>query len=111
MQGDDDMTIFQSTKAMDVSLLRRLQVATRSYLGNRTALVILAVVAIAASLALNWSWLVAAGIAPVLLTALPCLVMCGLGLCMNKMAGNSCAPGSAQSTPGENKQTQSDERN
>jgi hypothetical protein len=105
------MTIFQSTKATDVSLLRRLQHTTRSYLGNRTALSILAVVATAAGLALNWSWLVTAGIAPILLTALPCLVMCGLGLCMNKMAGRSCAPGSAQNTPGEIKQTQSDERN
>ena len=81
------MSIFQSTKAMDVSLLRRLQHSTRSYFGNRTALGILVVVAIAAGLALNWSWLVAAWIAPVALTALPCLVMCGLGLCMNKMVG------------------------
>jgi hypothetical protein len=105
------MTIFQFTKAMNVWLPRRLQHATRSYLGNRTALAILAIGAIAAGLALNWSWLVAAGIAPILLTALPCLVMCGLGLCMNKMAGRSCAPGPAQSTPGEIKQTQSDERN
>jgi hypothetical protein len=105
------MTNFQSTKAMDVSLLRRLQNATHSYLSNRMALAILAIVAIAAGLVLNWSWLVAAGIAPILLTALPCLVMCGLGLCMNKMAGRSCAPGSTQNTSGEIKQTQSDERN
>ena len=35
-----------------------------------------------AGIALNWSWLVAAGIAPILLSTLPCLVMCGLGLCM-----------------------------
>jgi hypothetical protein len=104
------MTISQSTKAVDVSLARRVQHATRSYLGNRTALAILAVIAIAGGLAFNWSWLVAAGIAPILLTALPCLVMCGLGLCMNKMAGGPCAPGSTQNTSGEIKQTQSDER-
>jgi hypothetical protein len=36
---------------------------------------------------LNWSWLVAVGIAPLLLTALPCIAMCGLGLCMNRMKG------------------------
>ena len=35
-----------------------------------------------AGIALNWSWLVAAGIAPILLSTLPCLVMCGLGVCM-----------------------------
>jgi fatty acid desaturase len=105
------MTTPQSSKAADASPVRDLRHAARYYFGNRTALAILAIVAIAAGLALNWSWLVAAGIAPVLLTALPCLVMCGLGLCMNKMAGRSCALGSAQSTSGEIKQTQSDERN
>jgi hypothetical protein len=41
--------------------------------------------------ALNWSWLVAVGIAPLLITALPCAAMCALGLCMNKMAGGSCS--------------------
>jgi hypothetical protein len=41
--------------------------------------------------ALNWSWLVAVGIAPLLLTVLPCAAMCALGLCMNRMAGGSCS--------------------
>jgi hypothetical protein len=41
----------------------------------------------------NWSWLVAPGIAPAILTALPCPVMCGAGLCVNRLigAGRSCA--------------------
>lgn len=38
----------------------------------------------------NWSWLVAAGIAPLLLSVLPCVAMCALGLCMSRMKGNSC---------------------
>ncbi|GGG52463.1 hypothetical protein GCM10010964_44520 [Caldovatus sediminis] len=38
----------------------------------------------------GWSWLVAAGVAPVLLGALPCLAMCALGLCMGRM-GSGCA--------------------
>ena len=33
-------------------------------------------------LALNWSWLVAAGIAPLILGLAPCVAMCALGLCM-----------------------------
>lgn len=37
-----------------------------------------------AAVAGGWGWLVAAGIAPVLLSVAPCLVMCGLGLCMNR---------------------------
>jgi hypothetical protein len=57
---------------------------------------VLASVAIAAGLALNWSWLVAAGIAPFLLTALPCVAMCALGLCMGRKGGQSC---SAENTP------------
>lgn len=38
----------------------------------------------------NWSWLVAAGIAPLLLSVLPCVAMCALGLCMSRMNGRSC---------------------
>ncbi|RVH28084.1 hypothetical protein CN211_25985 [Sinorhizobium meliloti] len=37
-------------------------------------------------LAFNWNWLVAAGVAPPLLSVLPCLAMCALGLCMNRMS-------------------------
>ena len=85
------MTTSETRKAANTSLMRDLGHAARYYLGNRRALLILAVVAVIGGTALNWSWLVAAGIAPVLLTALPCLVMCGLGLCMTKMVGGSCA--------------------
>lgn len=35
-----------------------------------------------AALTWNWSWLVAVGVIPVLLSFAPCLLMCGLGLCM-----------------------------
>ena len=46
--------------------------------------------AIAAGLALQWSWLVAIGVAPVLLSVGPCVAMCGLGLCMAGMGGRAC---------------------
>jgi hypothetical protein len=48
---------------------------------------VLAAVALTASAAFNWSWLVAAGAAPLLLTVLPCLAMCALHLCASKGAG------------------------
>lgn len=48
---------------------------------NRSSYLILAGIAIVAGLALNWNWLVAAGIAPILVALLPCALMCGLGLC------------------------------
>jgi hypothetical protein len=31
--------------------------------------------------ALNWSWLVAVGLAPILLALAPCAMMCAVGLC------------------------------
>src|SRR3546814_3036862 len=37
--------------------------------------------------------LVAVGVAPLLLSVLPCAAMCALGLCMNRMAGKSCSTG------------------
>ncbi len=49
---------------------------------GRTRWLLLAAIVVAAGLALNWSWLVAIGVAPILITALPCLAMCALGLCM-----------------------------
>jgi hypothetical protein len=52
-------------------------------------LALLAVAIVGTGLALNWSWLVAAGIAPMLLALAPCAAMCALGLCMRNMGGES----------------------
>ena len=85
------MTTSQSTEAADTSLGRDLVRAVRYYLGSRRGLLVLALLAVAAGVAWNWNWLVATGIAPILLTVLPCLVMCGAGLSMNKLlGGDSC---------------------
>lgn len=61
----------------------------------------LAAVLLAGGLALNWSWLVAVGIAPLLVAVAPCAAMCALGLCMRKGTGESCSKqaGPAQETP------------
>lgn len=61
------------------------------WLGGRRGLIGLAVVLGLAAVTLNWGWLVAAGIAPVLMAVAPCALMCALGLCMNKMIGGSCS--------------------
>lgn len=63
----------------------------RYYLGGRRGLLILAGLALTAGLVLNWSWLVAVGIAPVLIAVLPCIAMCALGLCMSRAGGKSCS--------------------
>jgi len=65
------------------------------FLTSRRGLLLATALVAGAGLSLNWNWLVAAGIAPVLIAVLPCLVMCGLGLCMHKMTGGSCENGAA----------------
>lgn len=74
-----------------LSLAQTARALLLHYLGNRKVLALLAVAIVGAGLALNWSWLVAAGIAPILLALAPCAAMCALGLCMSKMGGNSCS--------------------
>ena len=69
------------------------------YLGGQRGLIFLAIGIAVAGAALNWSWLVAAGVAPILLAILPCAAMCALGLCMNKAGSNSCSTG--EKTPAE----------
>src|SRR3546814_14279926 len=76
------MTSPRLTGPSETTLTQDLLYAGRYYLGGRRGLLILAAVAIVAGLALNWSWLVAVGIAPILLGVLPCLAMFALGLCL-----------------------------
>jgi hypothetical protein len=58
---------------------------------SRTRWFALAAMLVAAGLAFNWSWLVAIGVAPTLVAALPCVAMCALGLCMNRKNGRAQA--------------------
>ena len=57
--------------------------------GGRRTWLVFAAVMLAGGAALNWSWLVAAGIAPLLLAIAPCAAMCALGLCF-KSGGDGC---------------------
>ena len=79
----------ESAEITETSLARDILSAARYYLGGRLGLFILGGLAVVAVAMLNWSWLVAAGIASLLLAALPCVAMCALGLCMNKMGNKS----------------------
>jgi hypothetical protein len=82
------MTIRQSTTTTEGSLGRDALYAARFYLGNRWALLTLGVLALILGLTFGgWTWLVAAGLAPVILSTLPCLIMCGLGACMMCRSG------------------------
>lgn len=84
-----------SAQARDIAPARyRPGAALWTRIGPRRAVISLGIVAGGAGLALNWSWLTAIGVAPVLLSVAPCAAMCALGLCMPKMiGGNSAAPG------------------
>lgn len=52
-----------------------------SWLGGR-GLIIVAVAVVGLGMAFGWPTLVALGVAPLLLSFLPCAAMCALGLCM-----------------------------
>jgi hypothetical protein len=79
----------KSMDAVQVGLSR----AVLRYLRNKWFLLAAGGLAVAAIAVISWSWLVAAGIAWIVLSVLPCLVccvaMCGLGLCMHKFLGGT----------------------
>lgn len=79
-----------------------LPLSVRSIIGrlgrNRLLVGGAALALIAAGLIWQWSWLVAIGIAPLLLSAAPCVAMCAFGLCMHRMSG---AAGAVEKQPSE----------
>jgi hypothetical protein len=101
-------TSSETTKRAEPSLTRDwinfLAHRLRPYLGGRRGLIILSVSALAVDGFLSWDWLVAVGLAPLIVAVAPCAVMCALGLCMSRMGGQSC---SSQSSAAE---SQSDVR-
>lgn len=107
------MTTPHSAKITETSFTHDMLHAARYYILGRRGLLILGGLVLIAGLALNWSWLVAAGIAPILLGVLPCLAMCALGLCMKGLVGRSCSTGAAEqeSSPAMTEGTESVMRN
>jgi hypothetical protein len=85
------MNTREPAPSSETPLGQDLLYALRYYLGGRRAWLAIAALAGLGGLILNWSWLVAIGIAPVLIAILPCAAMCALGLCMNRMMGGSCS--------------------
>jgi hypothetical protein len=78
------MTLPRSTLPADTPLWRDALAIARYYLANRWVLLALGGAVLVIGAALNWSWLVAAGIAPILIALAPCAVMCAVGLCSMK---------------------------
>ncbi len=94
------METANTSSSTPVSLIQGLVNIVWPYLNGKRGLVVLAIGVAVAGLALNWSWLVAVGAAPLLLSVLPCVAMCGLGLCMHKAGGKSCSTGKKNSGEG-----------
>lgn len=53
-----------------------------AWLGGSRGIIVAAIAVIAGGAFIGWPWLVAVGAASVVLSLLPCLLMCALGLCM-----------------------------
>ena len=80
-----------SNESSSTSSEAAAQARFRRYLGGRRGLIFLTVAVLVIGAYFNWGWLVAAGIAPLLLAFAPCAAMCALGLCMGRMGGKSCS--------------------
>lgn len=93
------MKTAETARAPDVAATDSMPL-WRSLLTGRNGLIAAAVLAIAGGIVFNWSWLVAAGFAPIILAVLPCAAMCALGLCANKLTGRAeCSDAAKDATP------------
>jgi len=70
-------------------------IGAHSWINGRRGLILAAGALTIGSVGLGWPWLAAAGLAPIILSAVPCLAMCSLGLCMRGMGQKSCQAGDA----------------
>lgn len=67
----------------------------------RNLLIGIALAGGAGVLVLGWDWLVAAGVASIIIVMAPCLAMCALGLCMNRQSkSDQTAAATPPATPG-----------
>jgi hypothetical protein len=67
-------------------------------LNRRTLFMGLAIAGGAAGMFVGWDWLVATGLASLILGVLPCVAMCAFGLCAGRMMQGRQGPG-GESTP------------
>jgi hypothetical protein len=70
----------------------------RSWILSPQGLAVTGIAAAVVGLTLSWSWVVALGMAPLVLALGPCLIMCALGLCMN-MRNHADKPSVKSSAP------------
>jgi hypothetical protein len=66
----------------NISKAQHLLNAVWPFVATRKARLILILAFMAIGMYFNWGWFVAAGVAPIILTLLPCAAMCAMGMCM-----------------------------
>ena len=93
------MSASEPTKLSETTFAQDLGAFARHWLRDRRVQVALAIAVVGAGAALNWGWLVAAGVAPLLLSLAPCAAMCALGVCMMGRGGQSCSKGATENAP------------
>jgi hypothetical protein len=54
----------------------------RFWMRDRRVLAVAGFAVTGTGLGLGWDWLTAVGVAPLIVSAAPCLIMCALGVCM-----------------------------
>ena len=54
----------------------------RSWIGDWRVLGVAGLAVTSTGLGLGWNWLTAVGIAPIIVSTAPCLIMCALGVCV-----------------------------
>jgi hypothetical protein len=75
--------------------------ANSRWLSQRNLSIGVALAGGAGALVSGWDWLVAAGVASIIMVMAPCLAMCALGLCMNRQSkSDQTAAGAPPATPG-----------
>ena len=85
--------------ASETSLAQDVRALLAHWLGGRRGLLIAALLTASGGLWLGWPSLVAAGLAPLLLSVLPCVAMCALGLCMKGHGQSRESKPTADKTP------------
>jgi len=85
------MSDSKTSPAAETSLGQDLWALLRHWLSGRRGLIALAAIALAVALPFGWGWLVAAGLAPLVIALLPCAAMCALGLCLGKRGTGECS--------------------
>ncbi len=93
------MKTSEATKIQETNPLQNFAAVLREKFSGKNGLIAAAVLVIGGGMILNWGWLVAAGLAPLILGILPCAAMCALGLCANKMMGGKSSCSSSEAPP------------